>query len=145
MYIKDRVENLSLSWDILVCVVSDHLAAMAGSKTGLVRYLNKILIQLIILQLFTVSCIRKAYAQSVRLNNVSSIVNMTKLIGFQRFNHLQFKAFHEELESKYGNQSYHCDVYCMSHGKVMDHFFHPLEEISMFKEMKNKVSPSPKT
>ncbi|XP_066901420.1 general transcription factor II-I repeat domain-containing protein 2B-like [Halyomorpha halys] len=117
---------------------------MVGLHKGFIGILNEKATDLIVQKdcLIVIYCIIHQYnlcGKSIRLQNVINVV--VKTINFIRsrgLNHGQFKAFLDEISTKYDDVTYYCEARWLSKGKILKRFYELRNEIAEFMQIKDK-------
>ncbi|KFM58827.1 Zinc finger MYM-type protein 6, partial [Stegodyphus mimosarum] len=116
----------------LFFIATEGAPSMRGKTVGFVKLMENELGRS--LYHFIVSYMKKIYLQRQQFKDVMEkvvkIVNMIK--ARSALIHRRFKAFLEEIESKYGDLLLHSEIRWLSRGKVLNRFVECFDDIQIF-------------
>ncbi len=134
----DAIEQAGLPWRRLVGITTDGAPSMTGKKNGLVALVQRKLEEENADPAVVLHCIIHQQAlcsKCLKYEHVMSVV--LKCINYIRsrsLQHLQFRAFLEEIEATYGDVLYFTEVRWLSRGNVLKRFFDLRTEVKRFME-----------
>ncbi|XP_076336375.1 general transcription factor II-I repeat domain-containing protein 2-like [Tachypleus tridentatus] len=136
MKVHKTLQDYNLQGNQLRGVTVDGGKNMAGVKTGLVGLIRKPLEDLQLPSALFIHCIIHQQALCGKDLDISCIlkpvISAVNFIRGHAFNHHQFKAFLEEIDSDLCDLPYHTAVRWLSCGKVLSRLYKLRREIDIF-------------
>lgn len=136
--LSDAIDRAGLPWHALAGITTDGAPSMIGKKNGLVALVQRKMEEQNAEQPVALHCIIHQQAlcsKCLKFENVMSVV--VKCVNYIRsrgLQHRQFRAFLDEVESKYGDLLYFTEVRWLSRGNVLKRFFELKTEVKRFME-----------